>query len=122
AAVVALVGTSLYLYREDHQWMPVVPSLAILAATVILSYLLPSPGKRVPVEPPKPETKKTVRTLPLEAVPSSQKPLSMPRSTTKPALKPLPEPEPATAPVPDPWEEAFSRVEQAGDEKKKKSR
>ncbi len=58
-AAVALAGVSLYLYRTNDLWTPIVPSLAMLAATIILSFLLPAREvRRSPVvEPPKPRTR-----------------------------------------------------------------
>jgi hypothetical protein len=127
-AGVVLVGVSLYLYRQDHQWMPLVPSLAVLAATVVLSFLLPSPGGREPVENEPPATRKTVKTRP-EVPPASSK-MTIPLSGkgTSSTTKPLP-PLPAATTAPaarDPWEEAFSRgakhPQQGKKAKKKKNR
>lgn len=55
-AAVALVGVSLYLYRNGHHWMPLGPSLALLFATVLLSYLVPVPGSRPEPQPGAPKS------------------------------------------------------------------
>ncbi len=61
-AAVVLAGVSLYLYRTGDLWTPLVPSLAMLAATLVLSFLLPARGaQRSPVvEPPKTRTRTAV--------------------------------------------------------------
>jgi len=58
-AAVALAGVSLYLYRTRDLWMPLVPSIAMLVATLVLSFLLPARGiPRVPAaELPKTRTR-----------------------------------------------------------------
>jgi hypothetical protein len=121
-AAVTLVGVSLYLYRMDHQWMPLGPSLAVLAATLVLSYLLPSPGWRTQTEAPAP-TRRTVRTKPIEPAAPPPEPLAaaiIPATETIPEEElPLPpETEPATASGPDPWAEAFSRPVKGAKKKK----
>ncbi|HEX2750156.1 MAG TPA: CHASE2 domain-containing protein [Verrucomicrobiales bacterium] len=139
-AAVALVGVSLYFYRRDHQWMPLVPSLAVLGATVLLSFLLPSRGWREAAETETADTRKT-KTRPLEpGVPPKQSPGSRSGTKTKSKLVPparpplavppqlppkteLPPPVEPTVAVPDPWEEAFSRpVKNAHQEKKGKKK
>jgi len=59
AAAVALIGVSLWLYRRDHLWLPVGPSLGLLAATLVLSYILPVPKPKPAPESP---TRRTMRT------------------------------------------------------------
>ena len=64
-AAVVLAGVSLYLYRTGDLWTPLVPSLAMLAATLVLSFLLPARGvQRSPVvEPPKTRTRTAVSSV-----------------------------------------------------------
>ncbi len=58
AGAVALAGVSLWLYRRDQLWLPIAPSLGLLAATLVLSYLLPS---RKPKPSPDAPTRRTLR-------------------------------------------------------------
>ena len=52
-AAITLAGISLYFYRRDDLWIPLVPSLAMLTATLILSFLLPAAGREsVPASSP----------------------------------------------------------------------
>ncbi|HWB02032.1 MAG TPA: CHASE2 domain-containing protein [Verrucomicrobiales bacterium] len=68
---VALVGVSLHLYRQDHQWMPIGPSLAVLGATVVISFLLPSRTGRETEEATPPATRRTAKTKPIEPAAAS---------------------------------------------------
>jgi hypothetical protein len=61
AAAIALMGVSLWLYRRDHLWLPLAPSLGLLAATLVLSYILPVPKPKSSPESP---TRRTMRTSP----------------------------------------------------------
>ena len=61
-AIIGLIGVSLWLYRRDHLWLPLGPSLALVLATLLLSYLLPAPKRKGASDA---GTRKTVRsTLP----------------------------------------------------------
>ena len=100
-AAVALAGVSLYLYRTNDFWMPLVPSLAMIVATLVLSFLLPARGiRRVPdAEPPKTRTRSA-----LPRVASAPDPGPPPLSLTEPLAEPAVEqfPAPPAAPAGQP--------------------
>jgi len=102
ATAVILGAVSLYLYHTGHWWMPLVPSLALLAATVVLSFLLPAPGWRDrPVPELPPSGKSTRAPAPARVTPARVKETT---TQTAPAQAPAPPaeppPEPESAPLP----------------------
>lgn len=101
-AAVALIAASLYLYRHNHHWMPLGPSLALLAATVVLSYVLPT-SKRKETLPDSPPTRshRTQKSAPAAPVSVTA---SVPASV-------VPEPEPTPEIVPDPFSQPDVIVE-----------
>lgn len=90
-AVVALTGVSLWLYRRDHLWLPIGPSLGLVLATLVLSYILPS---RRAKPQPEPATRKTMRSAPTRSRTRTPAPVTE-------AIIPLPEPPTETAPPPE---------------------
>lgn len=93
-AAVAIGGISLYLYRSSDLWMPLVPSLAMLAATVLLSFLLPARGVR-PVPDPEPPKTRTRSARPVgepEPAPVAAAPSPSAGPPGEPVVNPLPEP------------------------------
>jgi outer membrane biosynthesis protein TonB len=111
-AAVALIGISLWLYRRDHHWMPLGPSLAILTASVLLSHILPGPGRKASAQPAPTSTsasrRSASRTLstPAPAAPASE-PLAKTPIPEPVTVEPEPEP-PAEAPAPEPEPEQAS--------------
>lgn len=108
-ACAALAGASLWLYRQDHQWLPIGPSLALVLATVLLSYLLPS---RKPKPAPETPTRRTMRPQPTRSRTRTPAPETAPaqeprdRTTTRrePVILQPAAAEPATEPDPAPGE------------------
>ncbi len=80
-AAAGLAGISLYLYRQDHLWVPLGPSLGVLGGTLVIALLLPSPRGREPSETNSTGTRKTVRTQRVEPATSPKPP-----PTTAPTL------------------------------------
>ena len=96
-AAVALAAVSLYFYRSDDLWIPLVPSLAILAATLVLSCLLPARPTRRSLDAATPDRR--TRTAPLPVAPTGPPPphASVIESITELAAAP-PSAETAAAP------------------------
>jgi hypothetical protein len=108
AAAAVLAATSLYLYHAGHWWMPLVPSLALLAATVVLAYVLPAPARRSPAARERPSS---VKTAPALVAASPKQPSGTPAPTRAVPASPPDSPEPGP-PAPAP----------GGNRKKKKRR
>jgi hypothetical protein len=99
-AAIALIGVSLWFYRRDHLWLPLGPSLALVAATLILSYLLPS---RKSKGQPEAETRRTMRST--RSTRSTLSTRSVRTGTRPPAtVAPKPRDETARDPMPAPPE------------------
>lgn len=107
-AAVALVAVSLWLYRQDRLWLPLCPSLALVLATLVLSYLLPSP-KPKPV--PETGTRRTMRpSRSTRSVGTSSRPQRVTARETAPLVTEELVSDPPTDPAPDlATAEEFSR-------------
>jgi len=110
-ASAALAGISLWLYRQNQQWLPIGPSLALVLATVLLSCLLPSRGAKPAPETP---TRRTVRPQPTRwrtKTPATANPAALEardRTTTprEPVIAQPAAPRPAAEAAPAPVEPA----------------
>ncbi len=106
-AATGIIGTSLYLYQRDQLWIPILPSLAILGSTFLLSFLLPSHRpKTLPYmsAATRSMTRRTVRdaTRPLPATPQLPGKAAEPTVVSVAPFTPQPEQTPPTSPVAPP--------------------